>query len=328
MRNTDSKDKQTDPRELVRTGGEKAMEEANKAAQRSSFKTEEEEEKKDFIKHRERREDFRHRKDRVPAKEREEKKEAQKTVFKDEEREEKKEQKREQALHKAHMLSDTEHADAEKRKRNIKNMIKDMREAVRGKGREVAEDRQYVEAAAEKGAATVQNAYSNVQEASNFEKSDFTNGKEDDYFKKGTEVGILDREDEDTDQKRYAKEEEMKMKEEREKEKEREKARKKMGEFVKDAALFSAFDKTADDMMKNTDDPEILGTAYGELLKDHEKYQDVPGAFKKLQYVYDRLELGRPAYEKAVEKEISGNYTASALKDRIVEDRDMERGDE
>lgn len=330
MKNTDRKDKQADPRELVRTGGEKALEEANKAAQRSSFKTEEEEEKKDFIKHRGRREDFRHKEDRVPAKEKEEKKEAQKTVFKDEEREEKKEQKREQALHKAHMLSDTEHADAEKRKRNIKNMIKDMREAIRGKGREVAEDSQYLEPAAEKGAATVQNAYSNVQEATNFEKSDFKNGKEDDYFKKGTEVGILDREDENIEEKeRIKKELEEKEKRERERaEKEAEKIKKKMKEFIKEAAVFSAFDVTAKAIMKENDDPKLLGKAYGNLLKDAEDYKDAPGAFKKLQYVYDKLELGRPEYEREIEKEIKGQGKAFLLKEKVEEDRDIERGDE
>ena len=207
MKNTDRKDKQADPRELVRTGGEKALEEANKAAQRSSFKTNEKDDEREES-HLHRRKIFRKREEKeVLNEEKTDEKKEDKEVKSNEQADVKKDIKKEEELHKKHALDDNEHALSEKKKVEIKNMIKDMREAIRGKGREVAEDSQYLEPAAEKGAATVQNAYSNVQEASNLEKSDFKNGKEDDYFKKGTEVGILDREDENIEEKEMIKKE-------------------------------------------------------------------------------------------------------------------------
>ena len=325
-----TKDKTINPRELERSVGETAAYEASKASQRSSFKTNEKDDEREGG-HLHRRKIFRKREEKeVLNDEKTEEKKEDKEVKNSEQADVKKDIKKEEELHKKHALDDNEHALSEKKKVEIKNMIKDMREAIRGKGREVAEDSQYLEPAAEKGAATVQNAYSNVQEASNLEKSDFKNGKEDDYFKKGTEVGILDREDENIEEKeRIKKEMEEKEKRERERaEKEAEKIKKKMKEFVKEAAVFSAFDATAKAIMKENDDPKLLGKAYGNLLKEADDYKDAPGAFKKLQYVYDKLELGRPEYEREIEKEIKGQGKAFLLKEKVEEDRDIERGDE
>lgn len=101
----------------------------------------------------------------------------------------------------------------------------------------------------------------------------------------------------------------------------------RVDDFVLHATRYSEFDKTAEEM-KETGSPEDFAKIYQKILENTDsKYPDKRETFRKIQYIYDALEMDRPAYEDALDGLLQrdGSRYEREILDSVREDRDIER---
>lgn len=93
--------------------------------------------------------------------------------------------------------------------------------------------------------------------------------------------------------------------------------------YIKEGQHILDFDY--EKILEEADSPEILPNAFANILKQAYQFEDIPYAMEKLQDIYNKLELGRPAYEQEINIHIRETPAVGTLFERIQEEIERER---